>query len=283
MYSVKKGEETMLKIRQPAVAGLFYPSDSSTLRNEVSSFLIEADKKLSSQNILGIVSPHAGYVYSGKTAAFGFKLLEGKNINRVIIISPSHREYFAGSSVFNGDAYKTPLGVVEVDKESAKKIVEGSKTIFMGIEGHRQEHAVEVQIPFLQIILKEFRIVPIVMGDQRKIFVDELAEQITKSVDDRTAVIASSDLSHFYSKKKADELDSIVAKHIEEFNYEQLQIDLDKRICEACGGGPIVVLMKAASLLNKRKSIVLHRSDSGDTSGDNSEVVGYLSAAFYEE
>ena len=173
--------------------------------------------------------------------------------------------------------------MVYVDKILAQKIIEGSKTISFGMEGHRQEHAIEVQIPFLQTVLTDFKIVPIVMGDQGKVFVDDLSDQIAKAADDETVIVASSDLSHFYTKQKAFELDSIVAKHISDFNYEKLQDDLDDRVCEACGGGPIVVLMKAAALLGKKKSMLLHRSDSGDVSGDNTEVVGYLSAAIYGE
>lgn len=278
---MEKGVTTMNNIRQPAVAGLFYPSDSFKLRAEIQTMLSAAESKSVTSNIFGIILPHAGYTYSGNTAAYGFNLLKNKNYKKVIIISPSHREYFAGVSIFNGDAYKTPLGVVNVDKELAQKIIEGSKTISFGMEGHRQEHAIEVQIPFLQTVLMDFKIVPIVMGDQGKVFVDDLAEQISKVTDEKTVILASSDLSHFYSKQKATELDSIVAKHILDFDYEKLQNDLDNRKCEACGGGPIVVLMKAAVLLGMKKSELLNRSDSGDVSGDNSEVVGYLSAAIY--
>lgn len=271
----------MNSIRHPAVAGLFYPSDSIKLRAEIQNMLSAVESKQNVSNIFGIVSPHAGYVYSGLTAAYAFNLLKNKNYNKVIIVSPSHREYFAGSSIFNGDAYETPLGIVELDKELAQKIIEGSKSIFFGMEGHRQEHAIEVQIPFLQTVLTDFKIVPIVMGDQGEAFIDDLARQIACAADETTLIVASSDLSHFYSKKKAFELDSIVAKHISDFDYEKLQNDLNRRRCEACGGGPIVVLMKAAALQNKRNSLLLHQSDSGDVSGDNSEVVGYLSAAVY--
>lgn len=278
---MKKGMLTMTNVRQPAVAGLFYPSDASTLRSEIENLLSASTAKVDVPKVFGIISPHAGYIYSGGTAAYGFNLLRNKNFNKVIIIAPSHREYFPGVCIYNGDGYKTPLGTVEVDKTTAKKIAEGSKTIYLGIEGHRQEHAVEVQIPFLQMVLSDFKIIPIVMGDQGKTYLDELAEQIAKVVDDETVIIASSDLSHFYSKEKAFELDSLVVKDISDFNYDKLASDLEKGKCEACGGGPIVVLMKAAAKLHKNKSMLLNHSDSGDVSGDNSEVVGYLSAVIY--
>ncbi len=164
------------------------------------------------------------------------------------------------------------------------KLVENSKIIFRGIQGHRKEHALEVQIPFLQSVLKDFKIVPIVMGDQSKMFVDELAEKISKIVDDETLIVASSDMSHFYDPEEADTIGFCCGKtNIYDFNFEQLLKDLDDKECEACGGGPIAVMMKAASLKNITKSLVINRSDSGDVTGDKSEVVGYLSAVVFRD
>ena len=271
----------MRMIRKPAVAGLFYPASRNKLESEVKTLLSISDSKKSFNNILGIVSPHAGYVYSGKTAAYGFNLLKDKNIETVIIISPSHREYLPGISVYEGDAYETPLGVVEVNKNMTEKLTEESRVIFKGIEGHREEHAIEVQIPFLQVMLKDFKIVPIVMGDQGELFIDELGEKLSQIIDDKTVIVASSDLSHYHSGDTADKLDSIVEKRILDFDYEILQKDFKVRNCEACGAGTIVSMMKAASKLNRMKSEVLHRCNSGDTTGDFSSVVGYLSAVIY--
>ncbi len=273
----------MKEFRKAAVAGLFYPSDPQKLSEQINLFLSISQTEKIFTNISGIISPHAGYIYSGKTAAYAYNLLRGKNFKNVIIISPSHREYFPGSCIYSGDGYETPFGVVEINKAVAENIISGSKNIFKGKRGHGEEHAIEVQIPFLQTVLDDFQIVPIVMGDQSKIFVDELAEQIAKSADSSTVIVASSDLSHYYSKQKADELDSIVEKAVEDFEYEKLQDYFDRRICEACGGGPIVAMMKASSLIKKKKSFVLHRSDSGDVTRDFNEVVGYLSAVVYGE
>src|SRR5690606_5291121 len=122
---------------------------------------------------------------------------------------------------------------------------------------------------------------PIVMGDQSKMFVDQLAEKISEVVDEETLVVASSDMSHFYDSEEANRLDSIVEKRINDFDFEQLLNDLDDHECEACGGGPIAAMMKAASLKKINKSLVINRSDSGDVTGDKSEVVGYLSAVVY--
>jgi len=271
----------MNNIRNAYVAGYFYPADPQQLRNEINVFLETAKPENEIKNIFGIVSPHAGYTYSGKTAAYVYNLLKGKNYKRVVIISPSHSEYFPGISVFNGDAYETPLGLLEVDKEFVSKLVENSKTIFKGVEGHRNEHALEVQLPFLQSVLNDFKIVPVVMGEQDRMYVDELAKKLGEVVDDETLIVSSSDMSHFHSKSDADKLDSIVEKRISTFDFDGLQKDLDSHKTEACGGGPIVAMMKAAALKDKKHSMVVHRSDSGDVSGDNKEVVGYLSAVVY--
>ena len=272
-----------MKIRHQQVAGYFYPAEKEKLQHDVSLLLNVTKPEKSFNKIFGIVSPHAGYIYSGKTAAYAYNLLKDKKYKTVIVISPSHSEYFPGISIYDGDAYETPLGIVEIDNEMAYKLVGNSKIIFRGVEGHRREHALEVQIPFLQSVIKDFKIVPIVMGDQSKRFVDELAEQISKVADDSTLVVASSDMSHFYNASEADRLDSIVEKRINDFDFEGLHQDLEAHECEACGGGPIVAMMKAASLKNINKSFVINRSDSGDVTGDRSEVVGYLSAVVYSD
>lgn len=272
-----------MKIRHQQVAGYFYPAEKEKLENDISLLLNVAKPEKSFNKIFGIVSPHAGYVYSGKTAAYVYNLLKDKSYKTVIVISPSHAEYFPGICIYDGDAYETPLGIVEIDQNITDKLTENSKLVFRGIQGHKREHALEVQIPFLQSVLKDFKIVPIVMGDQSKMFVDHLAEKISKVIDEETLVVASSDMSHFYYSSEANRLDSIVEKRINDFDFEQLLKDLDDHECEACGGGPIAAMMKAASLKNINKSLVINRSDSGDVTGDKSEVVGYLSAVVYQD
>ncbi len=272
----------MKNIRETAVAGMFYPSSAGKLKNEVQMLLDTCKSDENFQDVLGIVSPHAGYIYSGRTAAYAFNAVADKNYNTIVIISPSHREYFPGISIYNGDAYQTPLGNVPLNKEMIAQLTAEGKFIFEGINGHRAEHAVEVQLPFLQIVMKNFSIVPVVLGDQRKTFVDSLAHKLADIIDDNTLIVASSDLSHFYTKEEADKLDSVVEKRITDFDYEGLQRDLETGKCEACGGGAIVAMMKTADLFNKKKTKVLSRTDSSSVSGDASEVVGYLSAAVYK-
>ncbi len=272
----------MKQIRHAQVAGYFYPADPQELKKEISLLLNIVKPQKSYNKIFGIVAPHAGYVYSGKTSAYAYNLLKDKDIKTVIVISPSHSEYFPGVCIYEGDAYETPFGPIEVDKQKSDILCEESRIIFKGVNGHKREHALEVQLPFLQSVIKEFKIVPIVIGDQGRMYVDELAANLVKIYDDETIIVASSDLSHFHDAETADQLDSIIEKRIQQFDFENLQKDLDNNICEACGGGPIVAMMKTASLLNINQSEILKRSDSGDVTGDKSEVVGYLSAVIYK-
>lgn len=271
-----------MKIRHQQVAGYFYPGEKERLKKDISLMLEISKPEKSFNKIFGIVSPHAGYLYSGRTSAFVYNLVKDKNYKTVIVISPSHSEYFPGISIYDGDAYETPLGLVELNHKMIDELVDDSKIIFKGIQGHKREHALEVQIPFLQSVLRNFTIVPIVMGDQSKRFVDELAEKISKVADESTLVVASSDMSHFYDSIEADRLDSVVEKRINAFDFDGLQKDLENHECEACGGGPIVAMMKAASMKEINHSQVIKRSDSGDITGDKSEVVGYLSAVIYQ-
>ena len=168
----------MKNIRSAQVAGYFYTADPNKLRNEINLLLNIPGKEKRIEKIFGIVSPHAGYAYSGKTAAYSYNQLIGKTYKRVVIISPSHSEYFPGISIFNGDAYQTPFGILEVDKDFSAKLSDKSKNIFFSDAGHHKEHALEVQLPFLQTVLKDFKIVPLVMGDQNTIYVDELAKRM---------------------------------------------------------------------------------------------------------
>jgi len=271
-------------IREETVAGLFYPGEEDELRRGVKLLLETNIPRKHYNNVVGIISPHAGYIYSGRSAAYAYNVLKNDvQFETVIIISPSHREYFQGVSIYNGDAYQTPLGVTPINKTIAEKIIENGNYIYFGNEGHGAEHALEVQLPFLQMIQDDFSIVPIVIGDQNRKYVDDLAHSLSKTIGENIVVVVSSDLSHFHEKSKADQLDSIVEEHINNYEYEELMEDLDANRCEACGGGGIVALMKAASLQAKSKARVISYTDSSDVSGDTSSVVGYLSAVIYRE
>ncbi|MGD8780151.1 MAG: AmmeMemoRadiSam system protein B [Ignavibacteria bacterium] len=282
VFSEKELEEEMELVRKPSVAGMFYPASKSKLETEIQLMFDSTVLDFNPENIFGIISPHAGYVYSGKTAAYAYKTLIEKKINTALIISPSHREYFPGICVYEGDGYETPFGKIPVDKDLRERFLNHDRIIFSGSQGHKTEHALEVQIPFIQFLFNDIKILPVVMGEQNREFINTLAERIAETIDENTIVIASSDLSHFYNKSQADNLDSVIEKRINNFEFEELQKDFEERKCEACGAGPMVALLKAASLKGYNKAKVLARTNSGDITGDTSEVVGYLSAVIYK-
>lgn len=270
-------------IRTPAVAGLFYPEPADELANVIDTLLEKNSLDFSPEKIYGLIVPHAGYVYSGQTAAYAYNLLRNKSYKTVVVLAPSHREYFQGISLFAGNGYNTPLGTVPIDVTLSEQIIQNSKDVFGGLIGHGDhEHSLEVQIPFLQKVLKDFKLVPMVIGDQSRNYIDSLAEVLSEVYNDEILIVASSDLSHFHKKEEAKILDGVIVDYINNLDHENLLADLEKNKCEACGGGPIVSLIKAASKNNFNKAKVLHVSDSGDVTGDNTGVVGYLSAVIYE-
>ncbi|GAB1350726.1 MEMO1 family protein [Ignavibacteriales bacterium] len=273
----------MAEIRKAAVAGMFYPASPEKLERQLIRLFSEVpEQPVKEEFIPGIVAPHAGYMYSGLTAAYAYKNISDKKNRKVIILSPSHREFFGGISIFDGDAYETPFGRINVEQNIAQKMVATSPRIMRSKAGHRDEHGIEVHLPFLQHLYgNDFEFVPVVMGDQSHANIVELSNALLEVMDDDTLVVASSDLSHFYPKSVAHKLDSVIAERIVEYDPVALENDLEMQLTHACGGGLVVALMKATKRAGVKHSLLLHRSDSGDVSGDNSSVVGYLSASFY--
>ncbi|MEE9118552.1 MAG: AmmeMemoRadiSam system protein B [Calditrichia bacterium] len=274
-----------LKVRPPAVAGMFYPEKKISLDQEIAKVLEESREIDLQGEVIGMVVPHAGYMFSGGVAARAYRQIFESKIDIVVVIAPSHCEYFTEISIYNGYGYSTPLGTLPVDKELAQELAEQSPQIVLSEKGHRfEEHALEVQLPFLQKVFDNFRFVPIVMGEHSHDNIQSLADGLAQVLKDKKSIIvASSDLSHFYDDEKANSLDQVVVNDIENFDEEKLFQDLQNGECEMCGGGPAVATMKASKLLGANKSQVLLYRNSGDITGDRSEVVGYLSAVFVKQ
>jgi AmmeMemoRadiSam system protein B len=270
----------MFDIRPPAVAGMFYPAEKNALIHQLDELFSAVKQQSVTGTIVAIVSPHAGYRYSGFTAAHGYSLLKGKSFDTVVIVSPSHREYFEGICVFSGKAYRTPLGELQVDTKLRAELLEEDDSLLNDIVGHRQEHAIEVQLPFLQRIVGDIKILPLVMGDQKRSFCTRLGDTLAKVLRGKNILlVASTDLSHYYSYDTAEKLDSIFINNVARFDDEQLMSDLEAERTEGCGGGPTVAVLRAAKKLGAHKVHILHHCNSGDITGDKSGVVGYLSAA----
>ena len=276
------GEEGRDKnIRQAILAGTWYPDAPDALTNLIESYLSRAQFERPKGDLNAVIMPHAGYAYSGQVAAYGYRLLRNTDFKRVIMIGPSHRVRFRGASVNLQSGYETPLGTVPVDLSLAKKIINAGPDFGYVPQAHVREHSLEIQIPFLQSVLKDFQIVAILMGEQDYKICSNLAGALARvlvSMND-TLLLASTDLSHFHSYERARELDSEFIKHVSRFDPQGLAESLSKGKCEACGQGPTVTTMLVARELGANRTVILKYANSGDVTGDHSRVVGYLSAA----
>ena len=251
--------------REPAVAGSFYPADPTTLNRMMADFLLQA--KSDNKVPKAIIAPHAGYIYSGPIAASAYARLKPARdiITRVVLLGPSHRVYFEGLAVSNADTFSTPLGSVAIDK----KAIESLRDLpFVGYleQAHAFEHSLEVHLPFLQQVLSDFKLVPIVAGDASA---EQVAEVISRLWGgDETLIVISSDLSHYHDYATAQRLDKHTSELIEHLNYQELSSD------GACGKVPVSGLLKVV----KEKALSIKTVDlrnSGDTAGDKHRVVGY--------
>src|SRR4030042_3020327 len=219
----KGGKETKMKeIREPAVAGSWYSDNPEILSPELKGYLDYAIKREIQGKIIALVSPHAGYQYSGGVAAHAYKLIEGKTFETVVVVAPSHRALFKGASLYDRGGFRTPLGVVPIDEELSKRMMEKRKEIQFLPEAHAQEHSLEIQLPFLQMTLKTFKLIPIVMEPYWNWETCQyLASAIAETFGGKNVLlIASSDLSHFHSYEEAIGLDKIVLNNIERFDPE---------------------------------------------------------------
>jgi hypothetical protein len=268
-------------VRQPGVAGSFYPAEPKALSTMIDDMLAKAAIPPITDPILAVIAPHAGYQFSGPVAAYTYAALKGRKFSRVVVIAPSHFEAFEFTSVYDGDAYATPLGTVRVDKAFAKELVKMSPSIRFSSQGHTptaqgSEHALEVQLPWLQTVLGDFAVVPIVMGDQSYESSRALGVALAKLIrGGDTLIVASSDLSHYHPYDEAVEIDHKTLNALQVWDYFSMSQNFQERIWEACGGAPIVAAMIAAERMGANHASVLKYANSGDTTGDRSRVVGY--------
>ena len=280
-------------LRQPAVAGAFYPDNPEKLVELIeSSFLDDAGvghiPKLKSfedkDYPINVMVPHAGYQYSGAIASHGYcKIVENGFPEVFIIISPNHTGFGSEISVFNEGSWITPLGNVEVDAEFADAVIDASDFASADFSAHIREHSIEVQLPFLQYFSDDFKIVPITMGRQNFVTSSDLAKAIfeaAEKLDKSYCVIASTDLSHFNNQEKANKVDAFVLEDIEEMNEFKLFEEVVQYNITMCGYGPVMATMSLSKKVNKNTSEILAYGTSGDVSGDFTSVVGYASGIF---
>jgi AmmeMemoRadiSam system protein B len=286
------------KLRFPVVNGLFYPDDGEELKQEIDIYIEKVDKNALHRSILeqtgardisslqpvALIAPHAGYIFSASVQAHAYALLGDLDIDTVVIIGPAHQVSFEGVSVSRDDAYQTPLGEVEVDMEFARQLLSKGHIFKIHEDADLEEHAIEVQVPFVQALLPEAKIVPILVGEQNKQNALLLKDALLSVIEDsgrKTIIIASSDLSHYHSHVDAEALDNVLIEQIRNMDPDGLYVEIQDGSTEACGFCGILTCMYMAQELGIGKSAILSYTDSGEVSGDRRKVVGYLAAALY--
>ena len=273
------------KVREAAWDGQFYPANPLTLERMIQRFLDVAPKSTHEGEIVGIVAPHAGYEYSGRTAAAAYKQILGQSYRSVIVVAPSHADMFAGASIYDGDYYGTPLGKVAIDKELSAAISNFSPLLRLSERGHhdlggRAEHSLEVHLPFLQSVLRSgFRLVAIVLHDYSSANCQILADALASAIADQNVLmIASSDLYHGYSPEKCKEVDDRTLQSIESFDPQEFLRGANEDLYHACGAGPIAAMLMAAKKNGATKAKVIAQTNSAEATGQKSGwTVGYAS------
>ena len=273
-------------MRNATVAGTFYPAAPHALQKTVDALLVEAHPESSPKNLIALLAPHAGYVYSGAVAAHAYKLLQGREPRTVAVIAPSHFERFPFLALFTGCAYLTPLGEVPVAQNLVAELLQRDELFVASWQGHREsgprtEHALEVQLPFLQRVWPESALLPIVMGEQSWETCEVLARHLAAlAAQHSLLLIASSDLSHYHNFGEARYLDKQCLQLLAAGDAKRLFAAFQKRDCEACGAGPIIATMLAAQQLGANHIEALNYDHSGTVSRDLDFVVGYAAASF---
>ena len=258
----------MNQIRPSAVAGLFYPASKHQLQDEVQAYLKQAQQIDSPQRpIRAIIAPHAGYQYSGPIAASVYRMVAERcaNVTHVILLGPAHRVAFRGIAAPSVDQFMTPLGPIDLDRENIKSL---EKFSFVHVSDlpHQEEHSLEVHLPFLQTVLSNFQLTPLVVGDCRPDQVHQVLDTFWNQTDN--LIVISSDLSHFHDYTTAQRMDQATSHAIETLAYDKLDYD------HACGRTPV----QGVLLLAKEHGLTVQTVDlrnSGDTAGTKDRVVGY--------
>ncbi|HQJ15359.1 MAG TPA: AmmeMemoRadiSam system protein B [Candidatus Omnitrophota bacterium] len=272
-------------IKQPDVAGAFYPAEPGELARLIDGYLKDAvysDSGRIEGEIFGLISPHAGYEYSGPIAARAYSRLQGRDYKTVVIIGPNHSMRFNGVSVYPRGAFKTPLGNIEIDRVFAGQVLALEPCAAFEPRVFEKEHSIEVQLPFLQKVLKDFRIVPIMMGDCDLSVCRRLAAALKTAIGSRTdvLVVASTDMYHGYDYDECSRTDSATLAYIKHMDEEGLYRGLRDGFAQLCGGLPVVTLLALAKSLGHDKAIVMAQSNSAIVTGTMRKgvwTVGYSS------
>lgn len=272
------------KVKEPSVAGSFYPADEKVLRETVDGFLAKAENSPIDGRLIALISPHAGYPYSGQVAAYTYKHLKERDIETVILIGPSHHKSFKGVSVYAEGSFRTPLGNIRINERIAESLINKDADVAFYPDAYEKEHSLEVQLPFLQRQLKEFRIVPILIGSPTQRSYEYLTGKLTEILreDKKVMIIASTDLSHYHDYDTAVAMDVKVTDAVERVSSEDVERYMRNGEGEMCGGYPVLFTMAVARNLGATNGVLYKYANSGDVTGDKGRVVGYAAMGLYK-
>lgn len=280
--------DAMRDVRPSAVAGSWYPATGARLSEAVDTHLASAVLDETGACPRAIIVPHAGLMYSGPVAAYAYALVRPYPYTAVVLVGPSHFVSFQGVSIWPRGGWDTPLGVVAVAEGLAGALAAESRDIVEHPAAHGREHSIEMQLPFLARLLPGVPIVPLVMGHQQRDTATALGDALARAITSHQGrhagdilLVASSDLSHYENAASAARLDAVVARYVEALDADGLMDALEKEPRHACGGGPMVSVLRAAVQLGATRARVVRYADSGDVSGDKSSVVGYMAAGIW--
>jgi len=270
-------------VKEPAVAGSFYPKERKKLEVEVDGYLAQGGGETGGGRLLALVSPHAGYMYSGHVAGHSYARIKGKDIRTVILIGPSHHAAVNGAVIYPGGGLATPLGTVAVNESLARSLASERDGVRLAAEPFTREHSLEVQLPFLQRSLKEFSVVPILVGRMTRESYRHLADRIATILkkDDKSLLVISTDLSHYHDAKKAGVMDRKVLDAAVRLAAGDLEHLLTTGEGEMCGAGAVLYGLAAARGAGATEGELFKYADSGDVSGDKGYVVGYGAIGYY--
>jgi len=272
------------EIKKADLAGSWYPADKKELSDLLKGYIDQAYPKDIDGRILGMISPHAGYVFSGRTAGFGFKAVQGRGYKTVIILGFGHRKSFDGISVYDTGSFRTPLGDAAVDADLAKRLIDPDQHISFYPGLFDDENSVEMIIPFVQVALPDAKIVPAAFGKQDYALCESLAKKLAGLIKGRddVLIIASTDMSHYHPYDDANRIDEFTMKKIRAFKAKELYDELNIGTAELCGASTVTTMLLTMGLLGADNIAVLKHENSGDVTGDISRVVGYMAAVFYK-
>jgi len=285
----------MAQVRTPEVAGQFYPADPKELREMINQFLTAAPENTLEGEPIAVLSPHAGYLYSGSVEGYSYRAIQGISFDTVVVLGTAHYFPTQTVSVFDGEAYQTPLGEVKTDQEFIQELLAASPMFQSNAKAHQREHSVETQIPFLQEALSSFQIVPMVVGGSDFETYQKIGEVLAGVIRQQQAggkkilIVASSDLSHYPGDEDARVVDSSTLqallamdpKYFLRVNAHWMKQGIPRLACTYCGEGAVTIVMIAAKALGANRAQLLRYATSADVPyGDRNRVVGYASVAF---